>query len=107
MSNPDALNRFIAEKVLGWSLRNHFGWVTPAGHRKDLPDFYHSFANCEPILEKIEKDGWELEMHSIKGMHSVWLTNPEGYLVSSSIQLPTLPAALVECVALAYGWKGE
>jgi len=127
MSNPDALNQFIAERVLKLTVQDatvpplkmisnrYFTaeaariWKSTYRHGCSIqlvPDYYHSFADCETILQKIEKDGWWGKWKCV---------GPEYYEFvmgawdkqEVSADGGTRTAALVKCVARAYGWKGE
>jgi len=115
--NPDALNRWLAEHVLGWRQLPYtmgYGFYPPGppesnalGHT--VPNFYHSFADCDPLLEQIEKDGWEWIWAVVRCIDGTLKYRCD---MTKTIRLhaieetaDTRTAALCLAVAKAYGWK--
>lgn len=124
----DRLNRFLAERVLGWKFdqpppdRSYYCrmaktldapvWISlPGGKWKcglcnGSPDFGR-WADCEPLLDKIERDGW----------HWLWqpATHPAGQYLATifkgdaehQYQSNIRTEALCLAIARAYGWKVE
>lgn len=125
-ARADRLNRFLVEQVMGWTVGDHpekhgtGQWFCEYGEdvyfTGDRGDFVCSsnfdpldeFADCEPLMDKIERDEWTWEW-------SVALPGPE-YLVRmanivtsqrSVASAKTRTEALCLAIARAYGWKED
>ena len=106
MTDVDALNRFLALNVMGWTIHKDV-YLTECGYeRRDDWNPHGSLADCEPLLNQIERDKWKWRWCVYDGYRFVMWQNtvPEKkYLVDGD----TRTAALCECVAKAYGFKNE
>ncbi len=99
----DALNRFLATEVL----KVH---TCQYGYIADVPDF-SKWADCEPLLDKIGKDGWEWQLCSCKPSER----NPRWQYYFQIIQddgdfcdtKGSRTEALCLAIARAYGWKED
>lgn len=150
MTNPDALNRWLAERVMGHTVKDfrdkshgfqracfswggdytHISWAPDdiyimtgnewagVAEVRRLPDYYRAFADCEPLLDKVERDGWEWVwmIYDTQYNFEMWKPGPNGrdsYVEEGSIRWPikvsewsdTRTAALCLAVAKSYGWK--
>jgi hypothetical protein len=120
----DALNRWLAEHVLGLTVFKCFGywWAVPPTCKEGdalpqtyiLPDPYRSFADCEPLLDKVERDGWDWSLNAIPpNWGDVYDRNPRWQYTFRLMRADedwgetedTRTAALCRAVASAYGWK--
>ncbi len=109
----ERLNRFLAEKVTqiyipvgsdprlleeAWKDGDNIEW--------EPPNYVESWPDCEPLLDKIERDKWYWSLDNADdggyGCHA-WNHEDYGYGWSKSSRTEAL------CLAIArlYGWKEE
>lgn len=109
----DKLNRFLAEKVMGWTITRYYcfppGLPSEANvaHYK-LPDF-GKWADCEPLLDKIEQDGWAWKLGTslyVLDGGGYWCQLAKGQLVRYR-QAHIRTEALCLAIARAYGYQEE
>lgn len=123
----DKLNRFLAERVLGWKFnqpppdRSYYCrmaktldapvWISMPGGEwqcglcNGSPDFGR-WADCEPLLDKIERDGWKWMFSGrIVGETYEFSMSRDigGEIISQESSART--EALCLAVGRAYGWK--
>lgn len=107
------MNRFLAESVLGWEQGPDDIWFNkgvasswstwnPLGELRD----------CEPLLDKIEKDGWEWDLDNFDGRYTFELmknceAGPNENSLVSHANGTTRTEALCLAIARAYGYKEE
>lgn len=128
-SQREHLNRFLAEGVLRWREGDHpekHGtgqwmseydfpvWFTGNGDEFIISDAFNpleNWADCEPLLDKIERDGWEWSARKLKRIDSgayyefaLTKTIDAHLIVARSV---SRTEAICLAIALAYGWKEE
>ena len=106
----DDLNRFLAEKVLGWTYDDKRDWWrTHEGGVRQGFDPRRSLFHCEPLLDKIEQDGWDWSCLGSGEARwtefSMWRN--ENNKDPIEVMAATRTEALCRAIARAYGWKGE
>lgn len=98
----DKLNRFLAVEVL----KVH---TCQYGYIEDVPDF-SKWADCEPLLDKIERDGWKWmlagEMLVGGERYECAISKGTGGTIISQAS-SSRTEALCLAVGRAYGWKLE
>ena len=111
--DADRVNRFVAEKVMKWELRNEHwfrlgSWVS-AG--RNIHNFrpYDCFADCNLVLEAIKRDGWDIGLECFQETKQwrCWIvriddTHDDGPVTEDDKEFST---ALIKCVAIAYGYQ--
>jgi hypothetical protein len=114
--DPDALNRWLAEHVLGLTVFKCFGywWAVPPTCKEGdalpstyiLPDPYHSFADCAALLDKVEKDRWDWEWYgTCRGKYFAALRRHLQSRAEVTAEASTRQAALCLAVAKAYHFE--
>lgn len=68
MMNSSEIDRLVAEKVMGWK-RTPYGWDVlekkyNLGIEWDLPKFSTNIADAWKVVEKLQKDGWYIELYN-------------------------------------------
>lgn len=112
----EPLNRFLAETVMGWDSKL-WGYLGLAYERTTGSIWSHEWSptsvwrDCEPLLNKIEQDGWEWSARNVKRVDSgayyeFALTKTiDAHLIVARSESRT--EALCLAIARAYGWKEE
>lgn len=104
------LNRFLAERVMEWEVRNGYLFIKGSHVSTDRSSYSYqpscSWADCEPLLDKIERDGWKWIFDNVTdggyGGH-VWRLPHSGHGWSKASRTEALCLAIARC----YGWKEE
>lgn len=113
----DSLNRFLATTVMGWKYYEYIkAYVPYEGCRLDECIYPHNFkpverlADCEPLLDKIEKDGWLWEWSIVcSGRYWVTIESEEIYreaYAGSRTEALCLAIAVCQCHygGVRYSW---
>ncbi len=113
----ERLNRFLAERVMGWKLITESDvvcgtetlWVDADEKIRYVElnwDPAKRLACCEPLLDKIERDKWYWSWDNADdggyGCHA-WNHDDYGYGWSKASRTEALCLAIARC----YGWKEE
>src|SRR5688500_14935002 len=98
----DAINRFLAEKVMGWAIFRD-NYVTERGYIYGWNP-YHSLSDCNLLLEWIEKNRWQWCWDNFDDQYTFEM-GPIDFLGKYHAVGKTRTAALCECVAKAYGYN--
>ena len=90
-------------------IKTHGGWQ--CGICNETPDFT-KWSECEPLLNQIERDGWEWDWDNYDGRYTFEVqknceAGPNENSLVFYAHANTRTAALCRAVARAYGWKGE
>lgn len=113
MTDYNMLNRWLAVHVLGWQIhhRNTAHWVASNWEEKYVVMACVSewnpcerFADCEALLNKIEKDEWRWSWIKLDTLYACILHAKDGtspYRETAS----TRTLALCRAVGKASGWK--
>ncbi len=130
INQREQLNRFLAERVLEWQfnqpapkgffcrsaptmdapvwIKKPDGWQ--CGLCDSIPDFTQ-WSDCEPLLNKIEQDGWVWKMGFVAFSNERWYwfeieKNTMQYRPNfHETGQPSCTQALCLAIAKAYGWK--
>ncbi len=112
----DALNRFLAERVMGFQDRTGLEWNAYGNAKpqwKDannnyymrIPSYCQSWADCEPLLDKIEQDKywWDWQRGDTE---RYWFAIEEAQNLHEAYG-STRTEALCLAIAKIYGWKED
>ncbi len=107
-SQREQLNRFLAENVLSGIERDGIIMIKHGGVWF-APDF-SILADCEPLLNKIEQDGWiwETGFRTWNDERWYWFDMEKGSpyrSISRASNQPSSTQAISLAIARAYGWK--
>ncbi len=124
----DALNRFLAETVLGWQfgqpppdgffcrsaqtmdapvwIKKPSGWQ--CGLCDSIPDFTQ-WVDCKPLLDKIEEDGWCWSWLSSTRDYMVTVYRRDGGAKKKGVSEISTDRTEALCLAIAraYNWKED
>lgn len=110
----DKLNRFLAERVLGWTVTAYYCYPPGLSPESNVAHYrlptFESLADCEPLLNKIERDGWKWmlagEMFVGRERYEFAISKGTGGTIISQAS-SSRTEALRLAVGRAYGWKVE